>query len=199
MLDTAKAYPVRAAPAKRAAGRRGAVLELRRLHRRHHRESGVARHQFDDIDQDSRWLDNGTQLVQFVVRAVGFVLMFVGLWIGLKAINEAWSLYREPQNIERIARAIEQGSNLDRALAATQDRAAGDASPDGTQVREVNEALGFRLSYFVAWVIAILLLMLVGRLAIAAVKTGGELALYDLQIKRFAKELAQQSAGRVGN
>jgi len=37
--------------------------------------------------------------------------------------------------------------------------------------------------------------MLVGRLAIAPIKTGGELALYDLQIKRFAKYLAQQSSG----
>ncbi len=43
--------------------------------------------------------------------------------------------------------------------------------------------------------IAILLLMLIGRLAIAAVKTGGELALYDLQIKRFAKYLTEQASG----
>jgi hypothetical protein len=35
--------------------------------------------------------------------------------------------------------------------------------------------------------------MLVGRLAIAAIKTGGELALYDLQIKRFAKYLVEHS------
>lgn len=153
----------------------------------------MARHQFDDVDNDDRWLDNSTQLIHVIVRAVGFILMFVGLWIGLKAINEAWSLYKEPQNIERFARAIEQGSNLDKALAssASDDREAS----AGQQVREVNNALGFRLSYFVAWAIAILLLMLVGRLAIAAVKTGGELALYDLQIKRFAKYLAQQAAG----
>lgn len=165
----------------------------------------MARYQFDDVDQESRWLDNTTQLMQLVVRAVGFILMFVGLWIGLKVINEAWSLYQQPHNIERIARAIEQGSNLDRALSSSGSPAARE-TPDpndpasargavGTQVREVNDALGFRLSYFVAWIIAILLLMLVGRLAIAAIKTGGELALYDLQIKRFAKSLVQQASG----
>jgi len=161
----------------------------------------VARHQFDDVDQDSRWSDSITQLIQFVVRAIGFVLMFVGLWIGLKAINEAWMLYQQPQNIERLARAIEQGSNLDKALASNTG-ATEEEDPLGeissAKVREVNDALGFRLSYFVAWVIAILLLMLIGRLAIAAIKTGGELALYDLQIKRFAKYLAQQAAGGSG-
>jgi disulfide bond formation protein DsbB len=154
----------------------------------------VARHQFEDIDQDSRWLDNTTNITHLIVRAAGFILMFVGLWIGLKTINEAWSLYQQPQNIERLARAIEQGSNLDKALTSTAGSPDGEAGANG-QVREVNAALGFRLSYFVAWVIAILLLMLIGRLAIAAVKTGGELALYDLQIKRFAKYLTEQASG----
>lgn len=154
----------------------------------------MARHQFDDIDQDNRWLDNTTNITHLIVRAAGFILMFVGLWIGLKTINEAWSLYQQPQNIERLARAIEQGSNLDKALTSKADVTNTDAAVNG-QVREVNAALGFRLSYFVAWVIAILLLMLIGRLAIAAVKTGGELALYDLQIKRFAKYLTEQASG----
>jgi hypothetical protein len=159
----------------------------------------VARHQFDDVDQDSRWLDNSTQIIQVIVRAIGFILLFVGLWIGLKAINEAWALYQYPQNIERLARAIEQGSNLDKAVSAKTSAGNGEVSENDNSagVREVNDALGFRLSYFVAWVIAILLLMLIGRLAIAAIKTGGELALYDLQIKRFAKYLAQQGAGNI--
>ena len=162
----------------------------------------MARQQFDDIDQESRWLDNTTDITQLIVRAVGFILMFVGLWIGLKVINEAWALYQEPQNIERLARAIEKGSNLDKALSsaesanASQTEDSAQASlASSNRVREVNDALGFRLSYFVAWIIGILLLMLVGRLSIAAIKTGGELALYDLQIKRFAKYLVQQSSG----
>jgi len=158
----------------------------------------VARHQFDDVDQESRWLDKTTDITQLIVRVVGFILMFVGLWIGLKVINEAWSLYLQPQNIERVARAIEKGSNLDKALSSVESLPDAGESADSAsskRVREVNDVLGFRLSYFVAWVIGILLLMLVGRLAIAAIKTGGELALYDLQIKRFAKHLVRQSSG----
>ena len=157
----------------------------------------MARHQFEDVDQDTRWLDNTTQITPLIVRAVGFILMIVGLWIGLKVINESWSLYQQPQNIERLARAIEKGSNLDKALtSATPNADLNSADSIGAQasrVNEVNSALGFRLSYFVAWIIGILLLMLVGRLAIAAIKTGGELALYDLQIKRFAKYLVEHS------
>ena len=164
----------------------------------------MARYQFDDVDQENRWLDNTTQITQLIVRIVGFILMFFGLWIGLKVINEAWSLYQQPQNIERLARAIEKGSNLDKALSAAEKSPTAGVPGDpeearlasSARIREVNDALGFRLSYFVAWVIGILLLMLVGRLAIAAIKTGGELALYDLQIKRFAKHRVQQSSRR---
>jgi len=161
----------------------------------------VARYQFDDVGQPSNWIENTTQIAQLVVRSVGFILMFVGLWIGLKVINEAWSLYQQPQNIERFARAIEMGSNLDKALSATNTHKSpiDPTMPNATgdQIQEINEALGFRLSYFVAWVIAILLLMLVGRLSIAAIKTGGELALYDLQIKHFAKVLIRQATGKT--
>ncbi|MFT4581901.1 MAG: hypothetical protein ACI915_000696 [Gammaproteobacteria bacterium] len=161
----------------------------------------MARHQFEDIDQTSRLLDNTSQITALVVRSLGFILMIVGLWIGLKVINEAWSLYKQPQNIERFARAIESGSNLDKALTAKEpnnrSESAKAAESATDRVREVNNTLGFRLSYFVAWIIAILLLMLVGRLSIAAIKTGGELALYDLQIKRFAKYLADQAKGDI--
>lgn len=161
----------------------------------------MAHYQFDDVDQAGSWIDNTTQLAQLIVRAAGFILMFVGLWIGLKVINEAWSLYQQPQNIERLARAIEKGSNLDKALSSVNSTgpASAASAPDesGSQVREINKALGFRLTYFVAWIIAILLLMLVGRLSIAAIKTGGELALYDLQIKRLAKYLMQQTTRRT--
>lgn len=116
--------------------------------------------------------------------------MIVGLWIGLKAINEAWGLYQQPENIERFALAIEKGSNLDQAISSVRSAGAESNTPENQQRESV---LGFRLSYFAAWMLAILLLMLVGRLALAAVKTGGELALYDMQIKKFAKMLAQES------
>lgn len=154
------------------------------------RESIVSRFQFDDVSEQNSWTERSTDLTHIIVRAFGFLLMIVGLWIGLKAINEAWGLYKEPQNIERFALAIEKGSNLDKSLSSIQGSSK--ANTEGTNSQS-ESVLGFRLSYFAAWMLAILLLMLVGRLALAAVKTGGELALYDMQIKKFAKLLAQES------
>jgi len=161
----------------------------------------VARYQFDSEAEGEGLVSRGTRVAQVVVRGSGFVLLAVGLWIALAVISEAWSLYQEPQRVERFAVAIEQGSHLDRALAAssTGRSAAGDEASNPAEVLERAQAAGspaegtgFRLSYFIAWVITILLLMLIGRLAIAAVKTGGELVLYDLQIKRFVRELMRE-------
>ena len=150
----------------------------------------MSRFQFDDVSEQNSWTDRSTDVTHVVVRAFGFLLMIVGLWIGLKAINEAWGLYQQPENIERFALAIEKGSNLDQAISSVRSAGAESNAPENQQRESV---LGFRLSYFAAWMLAILLLMLVGRLALAAVKTGGELALYDMQIKKFAKMLAQES------
>ena len=150
----------------------------------------MSRFQFDDVSEQNNWSDRSTDITHVIVRAFGFLLMIVGLWIGLKAINEAWGLYQQPENIERFARAIEKGSNLDQAISSIRSPDGGANAPGNQQKESV---LGFRLSYFAAWMLAILLLMLVGRLALAAVKTGGELALYDMQIKKFAKMLAQES------
>lgn len=162
----------------------------------------MARYQFEPESESVGILSRGTEIAHIVVRACGFVLLAVGLWIALAVIAEAWSLYREPQKVERFALAIEQGSHLDRALSNTSSGrvAAGEAEPtaDGAQADHVSgaagslEGAGFKLSYFVAWIVIILLLMLIGRLAIAAVKTGGELVLYDLHVKRFVRELLRE-------
>ncbi len=159
----------------------------------------MARYQFNDDTAAPDWSERGTQLSQFMVRGFGFVLLLVGLWISLAVIAEAWSLYRNPANIERLAKAIEHGSHLDRALSrvGTPERSTLDDSAAATTTDDA-ELLGFRMTYFVAWIIAILLLMLVGRLALGAVRTGGELVLHDAQIKKFARELVREAARGPG-
>jgi len=151
-----------------------------------------------------------TQVVSVFVRLVGVALLLVGLWAGVKVILEAWALYQNPQRVERFATAIEHGSNLDtlvtriRPKAATetpqgtspetsQPPASAAAAPAARPAADAPPNEPFRLSYFIAWFIAILLLMLVGRLAMSAIKTGGELALYDTQVKRFARALLEQT------
>lgn len=156
----------------------------------------MARYQFNEDAPAPAWNERGEMLTRFVVRGFGFVLMLVGLWISLAVIAEAWSLYKTPTNIERLAKAIEHGSHLDRALsrAGTGERSTLEDTDSAAGQDATSEVLGFRMTYFVAWIIAILLLMLVGRLALGAVKTGGELVLHDTQIKRFARELVRETA-----
>ena len=137
-----------------------------------------------------------TDFMSFFVRLMGIFMLLVGLWMGVKVITEVWGLYRGPHHIERFADAIDKGSNLDKVLANFSSRKPRrvkerEGLVEETQATEKkNESL--RVSYFLAWIIVIFLLMLIGRLALAAIKTGGELALYDLQVKRFARLLIEE-------
>ncbi|MEX2515842.1 MAG: hypothetical protein WD572_02860 [Gammaproteobacteria bacterium] len=154
--------------------------------------------------------DISRDLMGFVVRAIGMLLLLFGMWLSLEVLNEAWQLYNDPTRIERFAKAIEKGSNIDRSIAPLQISSApaepGNLStyPDGrpkpaspapaaTAETLTNPEYRFRLSYFVGWIVALLLLLLLARIAIGIVRTGGELVLYDNQFKRFAKELVRET------
>ncbi|NNM01438.1 MAG: hypothetical protein HKO62_11855 [Gammaproteobacteria bacterium] len=151
----------------------------------------MARYQFNDDTAPADMTDRATTIMQSAVRGFGILLLLVGLFITLKVVFEAWALYRDPGRIEAFAVAIEKGSNLDRALMPVRDEV--DANQSGAAADAASGAP--RVSYFVAWVLALLLLMLVGRLALGAVRVGGELALYDMYVKKFVRELVRQSAG----
>ena len=167
----------------------------------------MARFEFKQDPPDEDWLTRSDRQLNLVVRGFGLVLLVVGLIVALTVIVSAWSLYLSPTHIERFAQAVEQGSHLDLTLTnATQrgqqqldssDRAGVSATPR-TPISIATQP-GLRLSYFMAWLIAILLLLLVGRLAIAAVRTGGELALYDVQVKKLARALIKESARKPGD
>ncbi len=152
-------------------------------------------------------MEFGISVMGIFVRLVGVALLIVGLWAAIEVINEAWGLYRNPAEIERFARAIDKGSNIDKLIAPskqknlTQPSALSDAqdgilsenNPTAMGERNPTEDNSLRLSYYVAWIIVLLLLMLIARIALSAIKTGGELALYDTQIKKFAQTLIKET------
>ena len=145
----------------------------------------------DSTETSGMSLNEASQdVLNIVVRLCGLILLFIGLWIAIQVFNEALSLYREPANIERVAAAIEAGSNIDKSIAPIRDSILEDET-DSTQTAAVATTGGFRISYFIAWIVQLLLLLLLARISVMAVKTGGELALYDAQIKRFARQLAK--------
>lgn len=139
-----------------------------------------------------------TDFLSVVVRLLGLMMLLIGLFIGIKVIFEAWDLYKEPQNIERFADAIEQGSHLDGMLAKFISQSKPKSGDHTTSTQQPTSKAkpspdSLQLTYFLAWIIAILLLMVVGSLASSAIRTGGQLALYDLQVKRFARQLMTEA------
>ena len=132
------------------------------------------------------------------VRLVGVAVLCVGVWAGVKVIVEAWSLYEQPQRIERFATAIQAGSNLDgligNLVAASGPAEADDQTPSAAAAKPRRAEPGgtLRLSYFAAWFIALLLMFVIGTLAMTAITTGGQLALYDLQVKRHSSAVIKE-------
>lgn len=150
------------------------------------------------------------QITSVIVRLIGMMVLFVGLYVGLKVILEAWGLYQTPERIERFAAAIERGSNIDQIFSATVRRMsteisddvvmpAGDAQTDNPTAQSENPVMtpstapdkGLRLSYFAAWLIAMMLFLIIGSLAMSAISTGGRLALYDTDMRKFSRQLAR--------
>jgi hypothetical protein len=160
----------------------------------------MAQYQFDDND-GSQMLSRLAQLaggvLNGVIRIAGLFLLAVGLWAAVTLIQEAWAVYERPDSprIEAMARAIESASHLDRTLSPKRTAGASPA-PDGegeaAESTTATEEPPIRFSYFIAWAVVLMLMLLIGRLAMAAIKTGGELALHDVEIRRFARELVRQ-------
>lgn len=141
-------------------------------------------------DMGPNLADVGSDLMSIIVRVLGFALLLAGLWIAVHVMLEAVELYENPKKIERLAGFIEQGSNIDKSLVSLRNSVEEEASEEiRTQIPQGN----IRVSYFFAWIIAILMLMLIARISLTAIRTGGELVLYDVQIKRFARHLVRES------
>ncbi|MCB1747013.1 MAG: hypothetical protein KDK06_07540 [Gammaproteobacteria bacterium] len=155
-------------------------------------------YEFREGAETDDWVDQGSRLLNLVVRVIGLVLLGTGFIVALLVISSAWSLYENPARIEAFALEVERGSNLDLTLSSAvsrgrsqvEDATAVDAEAIATAPGPAAPA--FRFSYFVAWMLAILLLLLIGRLAIAAVRTGGELALYDVKVGKLARALLRE-------
>lgn len=118
-----------------------------------------------------------TDIIGYIIRLAGVLLLLLGLAVAIQVLSIAQDLYQNPENIEPFATVIEQGSNIDKAIASSMPRGKTANTYNGEQT---NDKVNVRISYFFAWLINILLLLLIARISLAAVKTGGELALFNL-------------------
>lgn len=136
-----------------------------------------------------------------LVRLLGLIFLVIGIGAAVMILREAWSLYQEPAGIERFALAIERGSNLDKIFALPAEE--GGASAGEAEAAAAAETGGsgssLRLSYFAAWFL-VLLLMLVGSIvAISAVSAGGRLVLYDTDIRQLSRAVVKEVRRQRGS
>ena len=148
--------------------------------------------------------DVGKGIMSIFVRLIGLFLLIAGVYVALHVMLKAMDLYENPRSIERFALAIEKGSNIDKSLLSIKDDVIagpgeGDETPSANNPDSLRRSTDpsdshVRVSYFFAWIIMLMLLMLIGSISLRAIKTGGELVLYDMQIKQFAKMLVKESS-----
>ena len=146
--------------------------------------------EFEDQQEDAgirRW-------PEYLVRGIGLVLLLVGLWASIHVLLEALRLYRDPLRIEQMAAAIEAGSNLDRSLQHTvyNERGKSNSATQASPLSSQPGTKGVRLTYFIAWIFALLLLMLISMIAFASIRAGSELVLQDAKLKDYLKSRVRQ-------
>ena len=127
-------------------------------------------------------------LANALVRISGVVLVAVGVWAAVSVVFEAWNLYRDPSRVERFAAVLEEATGL-RAPSATghQQRRGPDTgktgSPagvaDSTAEAKHRDPLALRLAYVFAWLLVVLLLLMIGKLANWTIVAGAKLAFAD--------------------
>ncbi len=126
-------------------------------------------------------LESAEAVLRIIVRVVGIGLVVVGAWIGVSTVEEAWDLYRDPGRVERFALAIEQGSGIDTTLASASGAASGQQE-------------GFRPSYFLSWIVAILLLLVVAKVAVWMIVAGGKLTIPEPRVWITGRAAAREKA-----
>ena len=135
------------------------------------------------------------RIIEIGIRLCGLSLLLTGMAAATFTLQEAWDLYDHPELINRFAMQIEKDTGLDEQLSralygvvekhneksavvegstTTEPDSGGADSPD--EIRS-----DIRLSYFISWIIVIMVLSLLIRVSLAMAHTGSRILLYDLR------------------
>lgn len=164
----------------------------------------------------------GASPVTALVQIVGLVILLGGLYSASLVVSKGWALLEQPSEIVPFADEIEKQTHLNQfvgqfdvmieffrkannAIPAAPPTAASihdpidypkqePLKPDSTTA--VAAPVMPNVSYFVAWMITIVVLGLIARISLWAVTEGGKLILFtnnqDRQLKRVITELATE-------
>ncbi len=129
-----------------------------------------------------------------LIRAIGLILLLIGLGAGIQVLLEALKLYRDPYKIEQLSHVIEQAFNPDKNLSKTETKETDYNSGKAiiTSLNYQSREQEIHLSYFVAWIIALLILMLLSMIAFSFIRAGSELVLQDRQMKSHVHLLIKE-------
>lgn len=100
------------------------------------------------------------------------MVLGAGMVLAALVILEVWHLYRAPGKLAEFAAQVESVSGVDQALSDFVGGASQSAPGNNGQLR---------LSYYLSWILVLLLLSLLTRLAFGCIREGGRILLEDLR------------------
>ena len=158
------------------------------------------------------------------IRLIGLGVLLAGLYSAAQVGIKAWELLENTDQVTRLSESIEKQSHLNTFVGemrglmdlikktresgqllsdvgqGTTPKTYGSATPNQVS----NDPPLFNASYFSAWGIVLVLLALIAKISLWAVREGGKLALYsvnsDQQLKGILRELITEvrRTGRTG-
>jgi hypothetical protein len=146
-------------------------------------------------------------ITAILVRLVGVVVLVVGLFVGLLVLHTAWNLLQKPETILPFAQEIETRSQLNafihswcQILLTVLHEYTAMASTrvvfSAKTIAALENGLKLDLSYFAAWGLTVIVLLLIGRIAFWTLSTGAQVALAstnsERQIKLIVRELIRE-------
>lgn len=114
------------------------------------------------------------------------MVLGAGIVLAALVILEIWQLYRAPGRLAEFAAQVESVSGVDRALS--------DFVGGASQSAPGNSRL--RLSYYLSWILVLLLLSLLTRLAFGCIREGGRILLEDLRDTTPVEAAGGRPAGK---
>ena len=168
--------------------------------------------------------EQGPNPVTLLVQLAGVIVLVGGLFSASQVVSYGWGLLEKPATIVPFAEEIERQTQLNRFVGQFNlmfefFRKANNAIPSGAPPASVYDPVPYpskqppakqepladpvnttpvapNVSYFIAWIITIVLLGLIARISLWAVAEGGKLVLFtgnqDRQLKRVIGELAAE-------
>lgn len=151
-------------------------------------------------------------LQEIIISSIGLVILLVGFSIAIQLVTTVWGLFSDQSLIQDLTSQVEQHSHLNSVIErlvkpfapevfGTDDLSPGQTS-DNSEMVPSAQIQSLNISYFAAWILAVLLLGLVGHVAALTLSTGAKLLhagkpSTPTTTKEDMKEIIQQLAEEI--